>query len=219
MNNNTPVFTHRVKQDESAAKKYGARKLKKHLAEMNLIQRGIDHLDPAVKSMLDAPCGVGRATIWLANRGYSSTGLDLGLGAVDMARQEVKSAGVEATIVQGDLLSMDFPNNHFDGVLCFRVYHHFPDEVLRKQLIEELCRVANSYVLISYFSPYSVTSIKRQLRQTLGLKVSKQHATSLESIQREFRKQGFQLNADIPQRRFVHTLHLAVFERIQTSST
>jgi len=215
MNDNNQTFNHRVKQDENTAIAYGSRKRDKHLAEMKLIERGIAYLDSTVDSMLDAPCGVGRATILLAEHGYQTTGLDLGRGAVEMTQREVTTAGVTASIVQGDLLAMEFADEQFDGLLCFRLYHHLPDEDLREKLIGELCRVTKKYVLISYFSPYSVTSIKRELRRKLGLKISKQHATTLESIESQFQKQGFRLITDLPQQRFIHTLHLAIFERIQ----
>lgn len=214
MKSNKTTFSHRVKQDLGVAENYGKRKLEKHFAEMKLIERGTSLLDQTTKNVLDAPCGVGRATIFLASKGYQSIGLDLGIGAVEVAKRKVLEAGVEATIVQGDILSMMFPDHHFDGVLCFRVYHHFPDELMRAQLISELCRVAKRYVLISYFSPLSVTSLKRKLRSSLGLKTSKQHATSLSSIEQKFQQHGFSLVADIPQQRFIHTLHLAVFESI-----
>ena len=207
-------YTQRVKQNAHTAEDYLSRPSKKHNAEMQLIRRALKKAQPPT-TILDAPCGVGRATILLASLGYDATGLDLGVGAVEVADRELKKSGQKGRIVQGNLTSLDYDDASFDAILCFRLYHHFPNNETRDAIVTELCRVAKDTVLISYFSPYSVTSIKRKVRTKLGLGQGRsiQFATSLKSLVEKFSTEGFALKADVPQRRFLHTLHLAVFER------
>jgi 2-polyprenyl-3-methyl-5-hydroxy-6-metoxy-1,4-benzoquinol methylase len=206
-------YTQRVKHDPGTAERYTQRKATKNLAEMNLVRKGFALLGDDVHRVLDAPCGVGRATILLASMGFDATGLDLGEAAVEVARRELEASNQPGKIETGDLMQLSHSDGFFDAVLCFRVYHHFPDDEIREKVISELCRVAKGHVLISYFSPYSFTSLKRSIRSKLRQKKSIQHATSLESLTNKFKRHGFSLVKDIPQRRFVHTLHLAVFSR------
>ena len=208
----TQDYKSRIKHNPDVAEDYKERKPRKHQGEMKLVRRGFEIVKD-VTSVLDAPCGVGRATILLASMGFITTGLDLGEGAVTVARRELAASGYDGDIVLGDLENLQYDDKSFDAILCFRVYHHFPSEEIRHRIITELCRVAGKYVLISYFSPYSYTSIKRALRARFTNRKSIQHATPLDSIIPKFDQHRFELVQDIAIWPFLHTLHLAVFKR------
>jgi len=209
----------RIKHSLEKADKYCRRSHSKHQAEMDLIERAMtfvgraDHGGAAPVSVLDAPCGVGRATIFLARQGYETTGADLGEGAVKVAREQLELTATEATIHKADLLDLPYANHCFDATLCFRFFHHLPTPAHRQEIIAELCRVTHKYLLISYLSPWSFTSLKRKLRRRLTGKISLQHSTSLSEIEGYFARQGFVLARDLAQTPFVHSLHLAVFVR------
>ena len=68
-------------------------------------------------------------------------------------------------------------------------------------------------MVLSYFSPVSVTSIKRRMTAALGGKRSQKHSTSLREIEGYFARNGFRLVKNFARMPVVHTLHLAVFER------
>ena len=206
-------YQSRVKSDMAAARSYSHRKESKHRAEMALIEKGLVSAT-GIGTALDAPCGVGRAAIFMAQKGINTTGVDLGKAAVEVAIEKAKDAGVNVDFNVGDIENLIFDNMAFDAVLCFRLYHHFPDDSARDPIVASLCRVARRYVLISYLSPYAYTSIKRRLRKSLGGKPSKQYTTRPGELASKFSKHGFKLIRDIPQARFRHTLHLAIFERV-----
>lgn len=208
----------RIKHTEHQAEKYSHRNQEKHRSEMALIDRAMSfvrRVDQAsgTMSVLDAPCGVGRATIFLAQQGYVTTGVDLGEGALKVAREQVELNSVKATIDKADLLGLPYSNRCFDLTLCFRFIHHLPTPMHRQEIIAELCRVTHKYLLISYLSPWSFTSLKRKLRRRLTGKISQQHSTSLREIEGYFARQGFVLAQDFAQTPFLHSLHLAVFVR------
>ncbi|MBL4680401.1 MAG: class I SAM-dependent methyltransferase [Pseudomonadales bacterium] len=215
MSSDNLEYKNRIKQNESAAEAYTARKAKKNEAEMALVKKAFDRCEN-IETVLDAPCGVGRATILLASMGFKATGIDLGDGAVKVAQRELEKSGEKATIEVGNLESLHFGDQAFSAVLCFRFYHHLPNNEIRQKVISELCRTAKDYVLISHFSPYSFTSIKRLIRDKLKIKRSIQHATTLASLTKKFESCGYQLLEDIPQARFFHTLHLAIYKKQYT---
>jgi len=203
----------RIKHSLDKAEKYSSRKLHKHAAEMALISRALDQLPSLPHTWLDAPCGVGRATILMANRGLDVTGVDLGEGALHVAQQAVKHQALNARIEKADLLDLPYSERQFDGLLCFRLIHHLPTPQHRREIIDELCRVTNDTVLISYLSPWSPTSAKRTLRRYLTGRKSVQNITPLSELKKHFSANGFTLINDLAQLPLMHSLHLAVFKR------
>lgn len=200
----------RVKETIAAAEAYTHRKRGKHDSEMKLISKAVTSLTD-VASFLDAPCGAGRAMILLQRLGYKTAGVDLGDGAIAVAEREMIKRGMDPDIKKANLVDLPFAENSFDAVLCFRFFHHLANPEIRERIVAELCRVADKYVLISYFSPFSVTSIKRVAKKKLWNETSSQFATSLAEVEGYFSHVGFELLKDYPQRQFFHTLHLAVF--------
>jgi SAM-dependent methyltransferase len=208
----------RIKHSLQQAEKYSHRNQEKHRAEMALIDRAMSYVRRIEQNtgdftILDAPCGVGRATIFLAQQGYATTGVDLGAGAIRVAREQVELNSVKATIDKADLLGLPYANHCFDITLCFRFIHHLPTPLHRQEIIAELCRVTHRYLLISYLGPWSVTSIKRKISKVISGTESVQHCNSLAELEGYFATQGFVLAKDFAQTPFIHSLHLAVFVR------
>ena len=202
----------RIKHTIDRAEKYQRRKAGKHQAEMDLIRRALPLLKE-VRTILDAPCGVGRATIMLAREGYELTGIDLGEAALELTKKAVAEAGLNATIEKQDLIKLDYADGQFDAVLCFRLIHHLPTPRHRDEIIAELCRVAKKHVLISYLSPWSLTSVRRKIKDKLGIRQTPQYINSLPELQGYFKNHGFVLEQDLAQAQFYHSLHLAVFKK------
>jgi hypothetical protein len=51
----------------------------------------------------------------------------------------------------------------------------------------------------------------------MGGKKSDKHTTPLSEVRRYFENAGFRLVRDFAQLRLIHTLHLALFERVEAS--
>ncbi len=204
----------RVKSDEVSARLYTHRKPGKHRSEMQLLKRAFESLpENSVKSVLDAPCGVGRICVWLAQRGYQVTGVDLGEAAVKLSREALDERGLSAQLEIRNIMALDFADRQFDCSVCFRLLHHFQDTRDKENLIRELCRVSNRFVVISYFSPRSVTAIKRRIRRRFTGRPLKQYPDSLAQVSQYFAECGFQLHSSVSRSAVLHSLQLAVFER------
>jgi SAM-dependent methyltransferase len=202
------AYRGRVKYTRETSQKYQQRKPGKHRAEMRLIDKAFAHI-PKSHRVLDVPCGGGRVTVHLMKRGYQMSAADLSESMIEIARHAVAPATVE----KQDVERLTYPDQHFDTIVSFRLFHHFPNPEIRQRVVNELCRVAKSNVVLSYFSPLSWTSMKRKLRAARGGRKSDKHATSLAEVTRYFEKAGFQLVKDYAQMPVIHTLHVAVFER------
>jgi ubiquinone/menaquinone biosynthesis C-methylase UbiE len=210
------AYRGRTKYTEKTAREYQERPPVRHRAEMRLVERAFA-LVPKTHRVLDVPCGGGRVTIHLAQRGYNVSSADLSEAMLAIARQKIVVAGFACPVERQDVERFTYPDRHFDTLISFRLFHHFPNADIRSRVVSELCRVARKFVVLSYFSPASVTSVKRKLRVAMGGRKSEKHPTSLAEVENYFSKTGFRLVKDFARMPLIHTLHLAVFERVGES--
>ncbi|TFG31393.1 class I SAM-dependent methyltransferase [Candidatus Thorarchaeota archaeon] len=78
---------------------------------------------PISGKVLDAGCGVGRpVSQYLVKKEFSVTGVDISKKMVDLAKENVP----EATFYQKNILTLDFPENSFDGIICVYTLWHIP---------------------------------------------------------------------------------------------
>lgn len=202
----------KYKYDEQRAQAYQQISLRKNRAEMSLVDRALNYMNDG--SLLDVPCGGGRVSIRAAMRGFEVTAADISEPMLDLTRAAALSSGVDVTTGMQDIERLDYADRSFDHAICFRLLHHFPSVHLRRQAVTELCRVTRRVVAVSYFSPHSVTSIRRRLRLALFGVEFKKHACPLPELESHFEAEGFRLVADHARLRYLRSLHLAVFERV-----
>lgn len=88
------------------------------------------------RTVLDAACGVGYGTAYLAERAAHVTGVDIDASAVDYAR--ARYGGADVSWVVGDVTDLPFEPGSFDVVCSFETVEHVPDP---ERAIAEAARV------------------------------------------------------------------------------
>lgn len=84
-------------------------------------------LEPGER-VLDAPCGHGRMSNLLAERGMEVTGLDATPAFLDIARRDAEARGVQVAYHVGDLRDLGTVET-FDAAICwFTSFGYFDDE-------------------------------------------------------------------------------------------
>lgn len=78
--------------------------------------------------VLDAGCGPGDNAIYLAERGYSVTGVDGSATVLGTARERAAARGVRADFQVADATTMEGVPQEFDTVLDSALYHCLPAE-------------------------------------------------------------------------------------------
>jgi len=208
------AYRGKIKYDIQTALAYKDRPPRQQVAEIALVDR-VFRWVPKTHRILDLPCGGGRVSVHLARNGYQVSCADHSEAMLEIARRFLRENRLECPVERQDIEALTYSNRQFDTVICFRLFHHFPTPAIRQGAVAELCRVAGSYVALSYFSPLSVTSLKRRLRAGLGGRASQKLATPRAEVEAYFRSQGFRLVKDFARSPFLHTLHLALFERAE----
>lgn len=207
------TYRARTNYDVRKATSYQHRKAHKHANEMKLLDRAFT-LIPKTHTVLDVPCGGGRVFLRLAEQGYEVRAADLSDAMIEVAQQNADKAGLGIKVDKQDVEALSYADKSMDTIVCFRLFQHFPTPAIRQRAITELCRVARQYVVLSYFSPYSWTQAKLVMREKLGGRKLRKFPTSLTEVEGYFEKSGYRLVKDYAQLPLLHTLHLAVFERI-----
>ena len=110
---------------------------------MEAIYRLLAQSEP--KSVLDAGCGEGFVTKYLADRDprLRLTGVDVSPEAIEYAQARF---GDVARFCTGSVFTLPFSDNSFDTVVCSEVLEHINDA---ERAVQELKRVARRYVLIT----------------------------------------------------------------------
>jgi SAM-dependent methyltransferase len=161
------------------------------------------------ETVLDLPCGTGRLLPLLRDHfGHRVVHAD---GALAMLRQARAATADPAPSVAADALAMPFADRAFDGVVVFRFLHHLPGP-LRAQAIAEACRVADRFVVVSFFHPCSFHHLQRTLGRWFGGQATRFPA-ALSTLRREFGAHGFQLLQTAAELPFARDLWLAGFAR------
>jgi SAM-dependent methyltransferase len=112
--------------------------------------------------LLDVGCGAGWALRLAADRGAHVSGLDAAPGLLEHARRRVPGA----TIVQGELQSLPFPDQAFDAVTGFNSFQYAADPI---EALREAKRVTapGGRILVLVWSPAEMCELAPHL-QSLG---------------------------------------------------
>jgi ubiquinone/menaquinone biosynthesis C-methylase UbiE len=112
------------------------------------------------RKILDAGCGTGKHSIYFAGQGYDVYGIDKSSG---MLREAVKnSVGLQINFAMGDIRSLSFPNDFFDGMWTVAAIAHLPPADKRK-FIQEAHRVLKPNGIL-YVGTHNLFSAKHLTR-------------------------------------------------------
>lgn len=108
--------------------------------------------------ILDVMCGTGRVLVPLAEAGYTTIGIDLSQGMLDIARERLDAAGVaqRATLLHGDIRTAELPADYFS--LAFVAVNSFMHLERVKDQFAALAQIhhallADGLLILDLFNP------------------------------------------------------------------
>lgn len=131
-------------------------------AENAWVKRYIDAL-PEGATVVDVPCGNGRMSRLLAQRG------DLNLVAIDFNPHMLEAMDVQgapslnARRVRGDVLTLPLADQSIDLVLNIRLMHHIADRDMQVAMYRELSRVCRGLIVSTFWTTYCLRYWRKRL--------------------------------------------------------
>ncbi|MCY2959736.1 MAG: methyltransferase domain-containing protein [Planctomycetota bacterium] len=177
-------------QSEDAGARYAIRRFRDPRAAMRdptLVERILDlhGVRPALKPVLDVPCGTGRLRGVLERRGMRYVGAD-----VSPAMLAEAAGGKDAALVLADAERLPFAEDSFDVVVCCRLLHHLQDEDVLESVVRELVRVSSRMVIASFWDSASWHAWRRRVGLRRGEGPRGRRAVSKRVLRRVFDESG-----------------------------
>jgi SAM-dependent methyltransferase len=115
------------------------------------------------RRLLNLPSGGGRVSGPLAKSTDLLIEADIALGQVlyGAAHREWTTPEVRMT---ASAFHVPLSDRAVDGVVCVRLCHHLPTKTERQRLLAELLRVADRFVVMTFFDYHSVKNLLRRVR-------------------------------------------------------
>ena len=163
---------------------------------------------PRGAHLLDLPCGSGRLTKMLLTAGYKVTAADISIPMLKIAERncltyqsDFKALSQTLQFKTVNILDTGFNDKGFDGVICYRLFHHFMDADTRKRAMAELQRISHGPVLISFFNSFSMSALRRRIKSFIkGQPIKDRVAIKMSLFLDELRSQGLLPFEKIPLR-------------------
>src|SRR6266849_1229025 len=101
-------------------------------------------------SVLDVGSGTGENALYLAEKGFAVTGVDLTNRAIAAARAKAAERKLKVDFQEGNALSLDFKDSVFDNVIDSGLFHTCPDDdrpVYAREVSRVLARRGKYFML------------------------------------------------------------------------
>lgn len=129
--------------------------LKKGIFSPSLAQREVDFAIkvfnlPKNSKILDLPCGQGRHSILLAQKGYQITGVDLSKTLLDLAKKLAQKEKVKIHWIRQNMRKIDFKNEFNAVINLFSSFGYFTQEkenIMVLKLINQSLKTKGKFLL------------------------------------------------------------------------
>ncbi len=134
--------------------------------EMSLVYKAIrlaGIMPPA--RILDIPCGTGRLSLFLAEKGYRVIGVDISPTMIEQGKKKLEDSPIKQQVKfeVGDGESLSFKDSFFDVGVSLRLFGHLPTEN-RRNVLKELSRVSRSVVVAYYYKNSIQVLLRKRMR-------------------------------------------------------
>lgn len=157
--------------------------------------------------VLDSPCGAGRLADYVRSQEATWWAADRSQAMLAQAGRAVPSA----PRLQCDATRLPFRDRAVDGAIVFRLLHHLPLDRARA-CVQEAMRVADDWVIVSFFHPISAHNARRRVSGWLRGRAKTRFTLWPGDLRTWFRDAGFEVRFEA-EARYRRDLWLAVARR------
>lgn len=119
------------------------RKVLMELVENGLIKKG---------KALDVCCGAGTNALYLAEKGFQVTGIDISFKAIEYAKEKAEKANVKIQFQVENFLNIPFEDQEFDFVFDMGCFHHVKvkDRSAFIRGVHRVLKKGGSYLMVCF---------------------------------------------------------------------
>jgi len=189
-----------------------------HSREQKILKKIFDRIGAASGLALDLPCGYGRFSDFLLERGFGLINCDISLAMVERANQRaVKLAKVVARGAVADATSgLPFKVETFSLVLSMRFFHHVHNSQDRRKILDEYCRVTSGWAVLSFYQSNALHKIQRKFRRRIKRTPTRIKMITRQEFQNEAEESEFEVVSVFPLFRGIHSQHIALLKKTRT---
>jgi SAM-dependent methyltransferase len=184
-----------------------------HLRERRILRKILEKIGKEDALVLDVPCGYGRFSPLLLERGLSLVSSDLSFHMVERALERNEESVRLSGVVADGILGLPFKHQVFDLILSMRFFHHLHQKEKRKAVLEEFSRVAKEWVILSYYQINLLHIIQRRLRRRIKKSKTRIKMLSRQEFHREVEKQGLKIVSVFPLFKGIHSQQIALLRK------
>lgn len=163
--------------------------------------------------ILDAPCGYGRFSRLLLDKGVRLVSSDLAFHMVERAVEKKEGlrhvGGAAADFRRG----LPFKPGVFDYVFSIRLFHHLHPEEDRGAVLREFARVAKEGVILSFYRARGLHALQRKLRRLFKRTQRTIKMVPGATFEKEAAEAGFTIERVVPLFRGIHAQHIALLKK------
>jgi SAM-dependent methyltransferase len=189
-----------------------------HSRENRLLERLLETVGICTGKALDLPCGYGRFSGLLNDKGFTPLNCDLSFFMVERANAKrqfgiaSRSPGVVADAVKG----LPFKDESFSLVFSMRFFHHLHESCDRKRVLEEFHRVSGKWLLVSYYQTNALHCLQRKLRRKVKKSPTRIKMISRQDFRAEAGSVGFDVEKIYSLFRGLHAQRIALLKKAKT---
>lgn len=182
--------------------------------EQSIVAGMLGMIKTPLRKILDAPSGHGRFTPQLRSAATEKlVCADIEIDRLEALVNAESAEGSPIEIMELDLFKpLPFEDGEFDLVFTFRLFQHIEKEEQRDQLIHELIRVSNRYLLVSFYEPAAIHAWWKRHWKIAGHKRVMALSTS-EDFFSWFMARGCQVVAHKSAIPGIHAQQIVLFEK------
>jgi SAM-dependent methyltransferase len=189
-----------------------------HSREQKILKKIFDGIGETSGLALDLPCGYGRFSDFLLERGFGLINCDISHAMVERANERaVKLIRGEAGGAVADAtLGLPFKEAIFSLVFSMRFFHHIHNSQDRRKILDEYCRVTSGWAVLSYYQSNALHKVQRKFRRKIKKTPTRIKMITRQEFQSEAEESGFEVVSIFPLFRGIHSQHIALLKKTRT---
>jgi len=189
-----------------------------HSREQKILRKIFDRIEETSGLALDLPCGYGRFSSFLLDKGFGLINCDISLAMVERANESAskQSASITGGAVADAASGLPFKEAVFSLVFSMRFFHHVHRSEDRRKILDEYCRVTSGWAVLSYYQSNALHKIQRTFRRKIKKTPTRIKMISKQEFQEEAEGSGFEVVSVFPLFRGLHSQHITLLKKAKT---